>query len=354
MCIILATAAVEAWETSRSRASAQWNTARDKARQAAQDRKHAAQNRMQAARRKGHRDLLWWPYQAGRLVAGAVAATGAAAKGAWDGGRSGARSGYQVGREGARKGWKLRYTWGEWRQRQQRTYTHPHEYSDQPPPRQYWTATVDRDPPPADPARGRVQLHAPPPRIGPPLPPRASTPGGDGPRFASHPPNRDEPRFVPPHDGFVHEGPHAVPDSIHITAEVVRDEGRSDAETPPVLEAEPLQIEGGNMSNQIVPATTVGTGEGLADTLDTLKTLVQQVRAVKESSDMLQENLDAQNIDHQTLTMLAEMADTADALSAQTEQAERHVDQRHSPVADAITGAGGSANVADTPFYDNH
>lgn len=109
LAAVVATMVTRAYERSTRRAAAEWAQARQRAQARTQahekaraDRTRARRTRVTAARRKGPRDPLWWPYAAGWIVVAGSRTVYAAAQGAREGASEGAREGAERGRERAR------------------------------------------------------------------------------------------------------------------------------------------------------------------------------------------------------------------------------------------------------------
>ena len=97
-----------------------------------------------------------------------------------------------------------------------------------------------------------------------------------------------------------------------------------------------------------------GAGEGYGDTVAALQALARQLGAAHETAQRLGEQLTADELDADTLARLADLMDTLDTAAPVAEDAARHVQRRHEPVADAVASAGGSTNVARKGWYDDH
>ncbi|MCA1185730.1 hypothetical protein LCD36_04590 [Saccharopolyspora sp. 6T] len=120
-------------------------------------------------------------------------------------------------------------------------------------------------------------------------------------------------------------------------------------------QAEPKGIE--NTMNALPAGTANGidtTGEGYTSTVAGLTELAAAITAAKEAVDGFNESLAAHGLDADTLNTLSEMQDSLESLSSDADGLVRHVEDVHNPMAEATAAAGGSHNVATKTWYDGH
>lgn len=120
-------------------------------------------------------------------------------------------------------------------------------------------------------------------------------------------------------------------------------------------ETQPKEIT--NTMAELMPANSsevAATGEGLTDTLRTLKALASLLTKAHDEMTGLGDNLTANSLDAETLNRISDLNDLLDTAAPMAQELHRHVENRHNPVADAMAAAGGSGNVATKTFYDDH
>jgi len=523
VAMVVASVVTHAWERGRVSATARWQAAkaaRDQRDQARRARSTARAARVSAARATGPRDLLWWPYAVGFVLAGTGRAVVAAGQGAAEGARTGAAEGRRFGRASAERGWTLRRAWQEYQHRRaasapagergttgrEETVVEPcpacgvytaHLVPDQElgrvcEPCAQWRAGGEQPPekeqpdtedptPSHDPrcshgliagyrgcpdcmAHLRHEGHSGTDEqleallidgydaretcdrctnsdIGPEEARAHGLCAGCGGRrelvwnFGTehgHTPCREcnlgglgwtRPRVWtgevaqghPDPDGDASDPSWLSPDAARWSPEIAADvcdvgDGHASATNPDApwhlvrvhwpdgsthddairghdradaevnawwnWSAGPVKATGidylglhpetgryrvpalhDNQSGGTVmttPLTAQGTGEGYADTVTTLQTLARQLVAAHETAQRLGEQLTADELDSDTLVRVADLMDTLDTVAPLAEDTAKHVQRRHEPVAEAVTSAGGSTNVARRAWYDDH
>lgn len=409
LAMILAAFVTHAWENSKRRSAAAWAAARERAEQKWERRTE----RMRKARTTGPKDPLWWAFATGWVLSATTAATAASVHGLITGAVAGARGGYRVGREGARKGWSYREAWRQWRNSREQLEveecqrcgglvlvehvvivpefgrvcpdcrpsrrTTPRQDAEHPDEQEVihrrcawcevetdesllnkygWCATCaegvvfedltcdgtctnsDVDPHEAE-KRGLCGMC-----------------GGRGEyvcNFAGrhwHVRCREcdaTGRFTPGEahfDADTSDPEPEQPERIYVQAE------RMD-----VNEEHPNNESGGTTMGELVPANTTdmaGTGEGYADTIATLTALSKFLHKAYEEVTSLSEHLTANSLDNDTISKINDLTDMLETAAPMAAELVKHVEQRHSPVADAVASAGGSSNVAQKTWYDQY
>ncbi len=387
IAMVLAAGVTHAWQTGTRRCQAAWTDARRRAEERGATRERARQHRVRArrsrfatARSTGPRDPLWWIYAAGWLIAATASATGAGLVGLYTGARAGSRAGYRIGREGARKGHSYRQSWQQWRRERdwldteqcQRCggYTLPSQLTRVdglgrvcpdcvPGPSNEPSSTPDEDEPSgraesddrSQHSRERTRQWA----SGQNL--RCIECGGtaepDWLLCVLCARLRYEQRRKEQHEHSEREAPRTTmasgqdtskPGRIYVDAERVDVQEDTDKEeSPPMSELMPANA-----------GQVAGTGEGYTDTITTLAALSTLLGQAHEEVQNLGDMLTANSLDADTLGQINDLADHLDAAAPLAQNLHKHVESRHAPVADAVARAGGSSNVAHTPWYDQY
>ena len=127
LAMVAASVLTHAWDRSTYRCREAWRVARAQREQARARRTAARAERLRAAKTRGPRDVLWWPYAAGWVLAGIVRAGVAGVAGAREGGPVGAREGRRFAHTAAQRGWSARRAWREYHRRRGQRPTSPDE-----------------------------------------------------------------------------------------------------------------------------------------------------------------------------------------------------------------------------------
>lgn len=385
IAMILSAAAVKAYEQGKVRTRTRWEEARFRAEERGARREHERQERAAAwsawfdkGVSSGPRHPMWWAYAAGWTTGGAIAAIGAGAVGVYSGAIAGGKSGYRLGIEAGKKGRKYGEAFRAWKARNRwpgdpvelgicgrcngwiakRELVSSKEYGEVCPdcvPEPSYPPGDD-DEPYEDVVHERRTGDVPPPqcanRCG-----MSAAAGSDlcalcqieainrWERAQEQRREQEQARSStppPPHAGQQEQnGP------IRVDAERIYPDQEE--------ETQPKEIT--NTMAELMPANSseiAGTGEGLGDTLHTLNALAALLNKAHEEMTSLGDNLTANSLDADTLSRINELNDLLDTATPMAQELHRHVENRHNPVADAMSAAGGSNNVATKTFYDDH
>lgn len=331
IAMVVATMVTRAIDESKARAAeARQRVAerREEARRRRQAARAARSDRLDTARDSGPSDPLWWVWATGWTVAATVSGTAAAVTGARDGARTGVAEGYRLGRERA---WQRQAR----RRREKAAYNNGRH-----------AGQAEREA--ARPAGGG---------------PHDSAPGGaqDAPGGGAGP--GEVPVEPCPRCGAYVADPGACP--CPIDAEVIDDHGGPASPAPPPWDAEIVDAEivddpttnnarkeEGPMA-QITSGYTGGDGEGYASTITALTEIKQLLQQMNEIVTDLGDTLTSKDVDTQTTGGVSDLDDHLQAAVQVTEQTLTHAQDRHEPVAAAISGAGGSGEIAQTDWYDD-
>ncbi|WP_017973734.1 hypothetical protein [Actinopolyspora halophila] len=396
------------WDEARRRAEER-GAARERARQ---ERVRTAKSRWHAAVAAGPRHLLWWFYAVGWITVGTAAALGAGVVGAYSGAVSGGRSGYRVGLEAGRRGAHYREAWRQWRRETPR----PHVKLAKCRRCGYWVRSeqlderglcqdcaaevsgpsaastaedVTHDPPAGNQWHAWAASSTPCSRcLGPIDPGSLRSQNKDRPlcaacslleevrrsRASDHPcrcmrcgrtadfQELDRAgwcRRCTRHHGAGGTDGHAAAPGAQTSGEEQQQPHRIhvDAERADVHEEETEQQRGiTSTMAELMPAnsTVSATGEGYADTVNTLAQLTTLLTRAHEEVTNLGDMLTANSLDAETLNQINELADLLDTAAPMADRLHKHVENRHGGVADAMASAGGSGNVADKGWYDQY
>lgn len=327
IALIVAHMVTRAWDESKARsAEARQRVAdrRDEARQRRKEARKARAARLDAARKYGPSDPLWWLWAAGWAVAATVRGTTAAVAGARDGARLGAREGYRLGQEKAAAR-------AARRRREHDAYQKGRADGAAAAGQRQAEDAVTVEPCPhcgallPDPAACTCQT------------PRTTRPGpaADPPGDTAEVIDAETVDGPPPHQTRADE-----PDIVD--AEIVDDD--PDNSTTSGRTDEMAQITSG-MSG--------GDGEGYASTITALNEIKALLQQVSEIVTDLGDTLVSRKVDAETTGGVSDMDDHLQAAVQAAEQTLAHAQSKHEPVAAAIAGAGGSSQIAETDWYDD-
>lgn len=370
--MVAAAAAQRGYENSKRRSRAAWTEARQRARQRADEREKAARERAEGRRRWFHQARrnpahpVSWGYGFGWGVAAAGAGAVAGARGARDGARAGAREGANVGRRAAREGWGLGTAWAEYRR--QRDADRDQHARAQGESRQAGASAdgSEPDPPPVwvscrgcaaaiTPARAHEADGLCPDCFDPN--PQAAASGGT---------EAGEPRgdiyeavvledlptcprcarpVEEPHDCATgSEGGHGSDSTDDVTEHDNNDDNADRKGLP--MSHQAISVNGAGISG--------GDGEGYAGTVSALEQMGHLLDEAQQVITDLNDQVTAKNVDAETISGLSALADHVQAGAAQAGATLAHVQSKHNEVAAAVSGAGGSQEVADTDWYDQY
>lgn len=96
-----------------------------------------------------------------------------------------------------------------------------------------------------------------------------------------------------------------------------------------------------------------GDGEGYASTITAMEQTEGLLGRVNEVVQDLGDTLTAKSVDAVTTGYLSELDDHLQHCVDTANKARTHAEEMHEPIANAVAGAGGSQNVADTDWYDD-
>lgn len=378
--MIAAAAAQRGYENSKRRSRAAWTEARRRARQRAEEREKAARERADARRqwfhqaRRNPRHPVAWGYG----LAWGLAATGGAAVAGARGARDGAREGANVGRRAAREGWGLGTAWTEYRRQRSADQEQAKRGEGEPAQAGASADGSEPGPPPVwvtcrgcgtaitqHRARAAGGLC---PACLDPTPPRPGAAGdaGQGPE-----PDRDSaiedavvvedlpacPRCGRPVEGELHpaDGGGICADCRQEVSQPEHDNSddsststdqHTETEDPVSTPQTQMSLNGASLSG--------GDGEGYAGTVAALEQMAHLLEQVQQVSNDLGDQVTAKNVDAETISGLSRLSDHIEAAAGEAGSTLAHVQSKHNEVAAAVSGAGGSTEVADTDWYDQY
>lgn len=397
----LAAAVTRGYEHSKRRSAAAWEQARRRARQRADQRAKDAReraNRRRAwfeSRLSDPRHPIGLAHRAGRFTAAAANAAVAGVAGARKGAAEGRAWGAALGRTAAREGWTWGYTIREWRRQHQAQRAQDRREATRCPGcgRRNATGVTLSEDDLSTCSRCRPYRSAPPNGGGTPRSggadhessPRHGAPGaGDPPEGDTQAGGRDEgpgpdaARTPPPvmvrclgcgaaitdeaartaagrcGDCQPTNGPSegtgkgdttGTDSEIH-DAEIVDESNPRGAAAPMSSELQGINMNGANLSG--------GDGEGYASTITALTQISELLGRTNQVITDLTDQVTAKNLDAETINGLSHVDDLLQAATAGVQETLQKTQAKHEPVADAVAGAGGSSEVADTDWYDTY
>lgn len=389
--MVLAGAVTNAGVEGKRRAGQVWQARRDRAQQKARERAQRAQARAGSGSRSRERAAAWvdrnsrkpWhpvgvAYGLGWLASAAGGAAVAGVAGARTGGRDGARQGKRVGRWAARTGVSRAAAWAEYR-RQRDADRDQRERAEGEPAQAGASADGSApDPPPVwVSCRGcgaAITQHRAQAAQG--LCPACLDPDPEHPAGEDSNERQDTNPDLDRSDGIEDavvledlpacarcgrpvEGELYAADGGGICADCrqeVSDPEHDDSTTTTDQHTEteePVSTPQTQMSLN-GSALSGGDGEGYAGTVTALEQMSHLLEQVQQVSNDLGDQVTAKNIDAETISGLSRLSDHIEAAAGEAGSTLAHVQSKHSEVAAAVSGAGGSAEVADTDWYDQY